>query len=349
MGRIENLNAVALVVGLSLVGMAACGKKTQPANTGQAGGSATNTSSTSAVAPAQAPGPATAPATPVEQVHGVKAEMRNVLFRLTPTAGARLQVLSGELWPTGKHETVVFDDKTSFEVRVTNGTVTITPEALADIMNNYVFAKSDAPLKDLSVSIDKERLIIKGKLHNKGDLPFGTAGTLNVNSDGRIRVHTEKITALKLPVKGLMGLFGVELANMVNTSKIPGIDTDKNDLLMDLGTLLPPPHIRGKLTGVRVERNAIVTTFGDGGRSLPEAKEKGSYMAFEGSRVQFGKLVMEPTDLTVLDLDPKDVLDWSQDRYKEQLEAGYSKITASFGLRAYAKDYGKLGKASAGQ
>jgi hypothetical protein len=144
-----------------------------------------------------------------------------------------------------------------------------------------------------------------------------------------------------------MGLFGVELANMVNTSKIPGIDTDKNDLLMDLGTLLPPPHIRGKLTGVKVENNAIVTIFGDGGKSLPAPKEEGSFMAFEGSRVRFGKLLMEPTDLTVLSLEPKGELDWNQDHYKEQLEAGYSKITSNFGLRAYAKDYGKLGLARA--
>jgi len=281
-------------------------------------------------------------ATP-QNVQGVKTEMRNVMFHLTEKASANLRTLSGELWPTNKNEMVVFDDKSSFEVRAQNGTVAISPDALADILNNYVFAKPDAPLKDLTVEIDKDsKLIIKGKLHSKGDIPFGTKGTPSVDPDGRIRVRTEKITALKLPVKGLMGLFGVELANVVNTSKIPGIDTDKNDLLMDLGTLLPPPHIRGKVSGVRVERNAIVTTFGDGGKTSTPTKEPSSFMAFTGSRVRFGRLVMEPTDLTVLDLDPKGSLDWDQDHYKEQLQAGYSKITPEFGLHAYAKDYAKL-------
>lgn len=288
--------------------------------------------------------PETPSAKAEESNRGVTAEMRNVLFHLTPGAAARLVVLSGELWPTGKNEMVVFDDKNSFEVRVTNGTVSISPEALTDIMNNHVFKKSDAPLKALEVSLDNGRLIIKGKLHTKGDIPFATAGTLNVTNDGRIRVHTEKITALKVPVKGLMGLFGVELANVVNTSKIPGIDTDKNDLLMDLGTLLPPPHIKGKLTGVRVEANAIVTMFGDGGKSLPAPKETGSFMSFQGGKVQFGTLVMNPTDLTVLDVDPKNTLEWDQDHYKAQLVAGYSRITANFGLRAYAKDFSRLGK-----
>jgi hypothetical protein len=329
------IGVLLLLLGVCLI---SCSKKqqTQAEKTAPA---ATNSAATNENHGGGAP----AESAPASNIQGVTTEMRNVMFHLTPRAAAHLQVLSGELWPVGKNTVVVFDDKTSFEVRVSNGTISITPQALTDIMNSYVFARKDAPLKALAVSIDSGRLIIRGKLHSKGDISFATAGTLSVNNDGRIRVHTEKITALKIPVKGLMGLFGVELANVVNTSKIPGIDTDKNDLMMDLGSLLPPPHIRGKLTAVRIEPNAIVTTYGDGGKSLPP-REDPSYMTFAGSRVQFGKLVMDPTDLTVLDLDEKGTLEWDQDHYKEQLEAGYSKITPAFGLRAYAKNYSQLGK-----
>lgn len=334
-GNVRWVTAAAL--GL-LLGLAACSKKSQPpsANT------------VAPLTPATVPA-ATAPAaeSPAKASGGVKAEMRNVMFHLTTHAAAHLQILTGELWPTGKNEMVVFDDKTSFEVRVNNGAVSISPEALSDIMNQYVFARDDAPLKDLAVSIENNRLIIKGKLHTKKDIPFATAGKLSVTSDGRIRVNTEKITAMNVPVKGMMGLFGIELAKMVNTSKIPGMDTDKNDLLMDLGSLLPPPHIRGKLTGVQLAKNAIVTTFGDGGKSLGPPKEKGSYMAFAGNSVRVGSMVMDPADLTVLDVDEGNTLEWNQDHYKEQLVAGYSKITPSFGLRAYVKDYSKLGRAEA--
>jgi len=243
----------------------------------------------------------------------------------------------------------VFDDKTSFEVRVSAGKVSITPEALSEIMNSYVFARSDAPMKDISISIDNDRLIIKGKLHAKGDIPFGTGGRLSTTPDGRLRVHTEKITALKIPVKGMMGLFGIELAKVVNTSKIDGMDVDKDDLLMDLAGLLPPPHIKGKVTAVRIENNAIVTFFGTEAARSSVPAEKDNYMSFTGNSVRFGKLIMENTDLTVLDLDPRDPLDWNQDRYKDQLEAGYSKITSNFGLHAYAKDFAKLSRSSSAQ
>jgi hypothetical protein len=300
-------------------------------------------------APAQPAASNAAPKNPTPEasvpVRGVSAEMRDVMFHLTPKAAAHLIILSGELWPTAKNDMVLFDDKTSFEVRVSNGTVAISPAALSNIMNTYVFARKDAPLKDIDVSINNNQLVIKGKLHSKADLPFETAGTVTVTNDGRLRVHTTKIAALHVPVKKVMGLFGIELANVLNTSKIPGITTDKDDLIMDLGTLLPPPHIRGKVSAVRIEKGSIIAIFGDGGASLPR-KEEGSYMSFQGSSVKFGNLVMNPADLTILDLDAGNTLDWDQDDYRKQLEAGYSKITPSFGLRSYAKDYDKLAAAS---
>jgi hypothetical protein len=164
--------------------------------------------------------------------------------------------------------------------------------------------------------------------------------------DGRLRVKTEKVKALHVSVKGVMGVLGIELASVLNTSNIDGLDTDKNDLLMDLGSLLPPPHIKGKITAVRIQKNGIVTVFGDGEKPAPLLKANGNYMYFQGNPVRFGKLTMQNTDLTIFDLDPEDPLDWSQDHYKDQLVAGYSKITSSFGLHSYAKDFEKLPRSS---
>lgn len=338
----KKLNGVCLLA-LAMT-LNACSKSAPPSQP-QSAPQPQATTTPSPATPASTPAPAGE--TPSGPSRAVKTEMRNVLFHLTEKGAARLETLSGELVPTGKNQMPVMDDKTSFSVRVITGKMSISTDALASIMNTYVFAKSDAPLKDLSISIDKGLLIVKGKLHSKGDIPFQTGGSVSISSDGRIRMHTEKVKALGIRVKGMMGIFGIDLANVVNTSKIDGIDTDKNDLLMDLATLLPPPHIQGKLTGVRIENNSIVATYGDGGKSAPAPTESGNYMTFQGNSVRFGKITMDNTDLTVLDLDPGDPLDWNQDRYKDQLVAGYSKITPTFGLRAYVKDFGKLGRGTA--
>ena len=297
-------------------------------------------------APAESSGPVPAAETPVSVAppasrRGVKTEMRNVMFHLTDEAAAHVESLSGEMYPTGKNEIPVFDDKTSFEVHVINGRISITPQAMASILNSQVFGRSDSPLKDISISIDKDRLRIKGRLRARGDIPFETSAILTVTSDGRIRVTTEKLKALHVPVKGMMDKLGIELASLVSTSKIPGMVTDKNDVLMDLGLLLPPPHIKGKVSAVLIGDNSIVTIFGDEAKP-GSANDPVSYMSFKGNPVRLGKLTMENTDLTVLNLDSDEPIDWSQDHYREQLVAGYSKITPNFGLRAYARNFAKL-------
>jgi hypothetical protein len=304
----------------------ACSHKPAPAQQSDAA------QSTPKAPPAPAPVPA--------QGRVVQTQMRNVMFHFSSAVAAHIESLAGELVPTGTNSMPVFDDKTSFEIRVKSAKVAVSPAALAGVMNDYVFAKANAPLKDLSISIQGDRVHVKGKLHSKGDIPFETVGSLSSTSDGRIRIHSEKVKALKIPVKGFMNLFGIDLANVLNTSKIEGVDVDKDDLILDMSRLLPPPHIQGKVTFVRIEDNEIVTIFGGVETSPP--LEKGNYMTFRGNQLRFGKLTMDDADVTVIDLDPADPLDWFQDHYKDQLVAGYSKITPTMGLRAYVKDFAKL-------
>jgi hypothetical protein len=331
------------LVGLFLLALnvGACSKSSQPQK------EADSKPPTAAETPSSLPAAATpASVTPAASGHGVKTEMRNVMFHLTDEAAAHVESLSGEMWPTGKNEMPVFDDKTSFEVHVANGRISITPQAMASILNTQVFARSDSPFKDISISIDKDRLRIKGRLHTKGDIPFETSAILTAASDGRVRVSTEKLKALHVPVKGMMDKLGIELASLVSTSKIPGMVTDKNDVLMDLGVLLPAPHIKGKISAVLIESNSIVTIFGDEAKA-GSANDPVSYMSFQGSPVRLGTLTMESADLTVVNLDSDEPLDWSQDHYRDQLVAGYSKITPNFGLRAHAKNFAKLPRAAA--
>jgi len=338
--RFPNFAWSALILFSSLQ---ACQQKSQPSKSATAAQPAPTGLSDNSLPPVEA-------SRPGDNQRAVKADIHNVLFRLTGDASAHLENVSGDLWPIGKYEMPVFDDKNSFELHVTNGTVSITPTALATVMNRYTFARDDAPLKEISAEIQGDRLIIKGRVHSKKDIPFETAGELTVNSDGRLRLRTEKVKAMHVPVKKVMALFGIELANVINTAKAPGMDSDKNDLIIDLGQLLPPPHIRGKIISARLASNQITVIYGDGANSLAaDPPEQGNYMLFRGNRVKFGRLVMENTELAILDLDPEDPLDWYQDRYKDQLVAGYSKITEHFGLRAYVRDFAKLPKRPAGK
>jgi hypothetical protein len=272
----------------------------------------------------------------------VQVQMHNVMYHFTDQVAAHLINVGGSLVPTKAGRFPVFDDKESFELHITAAEITMDPQSLANVLNNHVFTAKDAPLKDISVSIEKDHLKVKGKLHQKGDIGFETEGRLSATPDGKIRLHAEKIKALHLPVKGLMDLFGVDIADLIKNGKVRGVQAEKDDLILDPGEILPPPRISGKITDIHLEGNNIVQIFGDP-KKYPWTKAPAqNYMAYRGNRLQFGKLLMSDTDLVIVDPDPRDPFDFYLDRYKDQLVAGYSKTTPTSGLRVYMVDFNKL-------
>lgn len=272
----------------------------------------------------------------------VRVQMNNVLYHYSDAVAVHIRKLAGALVPTKTGEIPVFDNKQSFRLQITAAEIAMDPQALATVLNTNVFNTNDAPLKDLSIRIDKDQLKIKGKLRKKGDIPFESEGHLSATPDGKIRLHTEKIKALHLPVKGLMDLFGVDMADMIKSGKVKGVQAEKDDLILDPAEILPPPQIAGHVTSVRLESGSIVQVFGDPQKHTWERVAAQNYMAYHGNRLQFGKLTMHDTDMLLIDPDPRDPFDFYLDRYKDQLVAGQTKITPAFGLRVYMVDFNKL-------
>lgn len=273
----------------------------------------------------------------------VRAQMRNVKYRFSDKVSVQINFLNGALVPAGNTEFPILDDKNSFKIRVDTAEIAISPGDLANLLNSYVFGKPKSPLSGISVSTANGRLKVNGRLHDKGDIPFEGQGVLSPTPDGKLRLHSEKIKALRVPVKGLMDAFGIEVTDLIKSGKVPGIQSDQNDLILDLEQLLPPPHIDGKVTAVRVESNSIIQSFG-GTDSKPKAKlQNGNYMSYQGNRLRVGTLTMDDADVILYDMNPSDPMDFFLDHYKEQLAAGYAKITTGFQLRVFIRDYDKLG------
>lgn len=270
----------------------------------------------------------------------VRVEMRNIAFHFADNASVHIVQLEGVLTPTHPGKIPVFDDATSYSLAVSGARLEIAPEALARLLNDHAFAGKDSPLKKLSMAIKDDKLVLKGLLAKKGDLPIEATGTVSTTKDGQIRLHTDHFKAAHLPVKGLMDLFGMEIGDLINTRKVPGVQAEDNDLILDAGQVLPPPHIEGKLTGIRIHGNQIEQTFGNP-RPLKNA-QLGNYMAYSGNNIRFGKLTMGDTDLVLIDMDPRDPFDFYLAHYRDQLVAGYSKTTPQFGLRVFMRDFNKL-------
>jgi hypothetical protein len=253
-----------------------------------------------------------------------------------------IRSLHGEIVPTGNNPFPIFDDKNSFLLKIAGGTIAITPESMTNVINAHIRKSAASPIKDVSIRIENDELKVRGKLRSTG-VPFEVDGTVSATPTGKIRLHAKNIKALKLPVRGLMDLFGVEVASLMKKGRLPGIQADGDDLILSPEQLLPPPRMESKVTEVHLERNNIVQIFGTVDKQEKD-QNNGNYMQYEGNRLKFGKLTMNDTDLTLLDLDPSDAFDFYLDHYKQQLVAGYTKTTPSFGLRVYMVDFNKLGR-----
>jgi hypothetical protein len=292
----------------------------------------------------------TSPAAPTadDSAAVVRASMQNVEYHLTDSIIVDINSLNGRLTPNpGKIP--VFDDKNSFGLAVDSANITLSMTALTNDLNDHVFAKPDAPLKHLNATTEGDQLVIKGLLISKGGIPFQTSGTMSVTPEGMIRVHTTKVKALKLPVKGLMDMLGLDTEKLLNTNKVEGVSVDKDDLILDPEKILPPPQLQGRLTSLKIENGKIHLTFGpENGKAAPatiaESCGARNYLHFKGGSVRFGKLTMSDTDLELMDVTPADPFDFAIDHYNEQLIAGYSKMTPSGGLCVHMPDYSKLKK-----
>jgi hypothetical protein len=293
---------------------------------------------------ASAPAPST-PASPASKPP-VQIEMKNV--RLHADAGIVLDVrhLRGEMISRTPGQPPVFDDQRSYVLRVLAADIAMDMASLTNLMNHHIFAFDHAPLSDIAVEIDEGQLKLKGKLHKGVSVPISMKADVAATPDGRMQLKTQKVSALSIPAKKLMGLFGLELDDVVSLKR-RGIEVQDNDIIIAPGQVLPPPEIQGRLTRVAIADGKLQQTFGSAAdaapaRLSPPDPASRNYVYFSGSDIRFGKLTMSGADLQLIDTDPKDPFDFFPAQYSRQLVAGYSRSTPAGGLKAYMPDYGDL-------
>ena len=295
-----------------------------------------------------APLPAPMAAKPAES-HGTVAaethvEMVNVNIHLDTELILHIRHLTGRFLPTRKGQPPTFDDDRSYIVAIDSAEVGISMASMTHAMNTYVFGEPDAPIKNLELSSDGSQIRQKGTLKKGVGIPFEMVGEISATPDGKIRIHPTEMKAEHIPVRGLMKLFGLDMAKLINTRKTKGFSVDDNDIILDPALALPPPQMRGRITTVRIQGDEIVQIFGKETPDTAAERPHSNYMTYRGGILRFGKLTMNDTDMQLIDEDPSDPFEYSPKHYKDQLVAGYSKTTASGGLRVYMPDYGKTSK-----
>jgi hypothetical protein len=297
--------------------------------------------------------PATATAAARATPGPVQTEFRNVDFHVGSSVVLHIRRLRGELARTRADVPPTFDDEKSFSFKMSSGLVALAPGDLASLMNQYVFNYTDAPLRDLKITIAGDRLKQEGTLRKGVGIPFQMEGVISATPDGLVRLNSTGIKSAHLPVKGLMDLFGVKLEGLVNLHESQGMRIEGDDIFLNPNYMMPPPRIEGKVSAARIENGEVVLVFGtetgekgqdDGPLPLPYPSAR-NYMYFRGGTLRFGRLTMTDSDLEIVDMYPTDPLDFDLSQYNRQLVAGYSKSTAAGALITFIPDLYRLGSA----
>jgi hypothetical protein len=223
------------------------------------------TAGCSSVSNKPAPGSQLAPlaaetlAEPQETVRAeTQVEMVNVNIHLDSELILHIRRLAGKFLPTRKGQPPTFDDNLSYIVAIDSGEVGVSMASMSHAMNTYVFGEPDAPLKNLRLSSEGSQIRQEGTLRKGVRIPFEMVGTISATTDGKIRIHPTQMKVEHIPVRGLMKLFGLDMAKLINTRKTKGVSVDDNDIILDPALMLPPPRIRGRITSVRVQGDEIV-------------------------------------------------------------------------------------------
>ncbi len=289
--------------------------------------------------------------TPVPpSVEPTRIELIGTDLSLVEGVTLRVHYLYGQMHHTRKTEPIVFSDRSSYRIDILTAEAAMSDRVLERLMNGWIFAYRGAPLSDLSIRTKGDHLVQRGVLHKGIGLPFTLEASISATDDGKIRLRPESVHVGRIPAKRLMRMLGIHLDDLLDLSGATGVEVDGNDLLLDPTKILPPPEIRGRLTGVRVAGDEVVLQFGPARERVaavarwpkPPRPDAKNFQFLYGGTVRFGRIYMVKTDMQIVDADPSDPFFFYIDRYQRQLVAGDEHTLPDGGLLVRMPDYDDL-------
>jgi hypothetical protein len=277
-----------------------------------------------------------------------RVSMRHVDFYVDTAVVLDIRHLDGTM-RSKEGGPILFDDKNSFIITIDTAEVGLTGADLTTLLNKYVFGYKGSPLTHLHLRTEGDHIVQTGRMHKVITASFEITATMDVTSDGLIRIHPTKTKIMGLNGEKLMKFLGLSLEKILDLKGANGATVHGNDLFLDPAKILPPPAIEGRVVAVRVDGDEVVQVFGS---AEPHKRERAlippdtkapNYMYYKGGTLHFGRLLMLDAEMQIVDLDPTDVFRFDLARYNAQLVAGYERTLADGGLEVWMRDVDKLG------
>lgn len=220
--------------------------------------------------------------------------------------------------------------KDSYVFAIRQGQIRLSAPSLEALLNRYVLPAAGHPLREARLSIVGDRLVLRGKVHKMGfDLPITLESEVSVGPGGFMELLPHRIAVSEVGIGGMIKLFKLDLEGLMDLPHEGPFRVRGNQITIDPAEIFPAPKAVGRPTAVALERNELVLTYTPETPIDPPpliAPDAANYMLCLGHDLLVGKMMMHDAYFQIINQDPANFLDFSVERYREQLAAGNSSL-----------------------
>lgn len=271
--------------------------------------------------------------------------MRNVVMFPYDNAPATVSRLSGTAVPTRAGRPIDMDDVTSYAVEVRHAEMHMPAATMQALMNQYILPSADTAIKRVTVSFGDGTIEMRGTMRKLG-LPIGFTATAvaSPTPQGEMRITIVRMKAAGFIPKSFMDAIGLKMSKVAQPDNRQVFRIVGDTMIMPVSSMFPPPKFLGPLKSVRVTPQGMDSVVGRGTDDMPAGLRTGAHVHMRGGQVNFGRLTMARTDLTMVPKGDAGSLGFSPRNYYRQLSAGYSISQPDFGLVGHVADYRTLAR-----
>lgn len=262
----------------------------------------------------------------------------NLMLRKGPGFRVYVRWLRGQIVRVNRNVDPSFDEPDSFMLDIKTGVIHTNVGDLTNFLNDDL---KNSALRNITLSGDKDQIKLHGTLHKIVPLPIELLGNIAVAPGNRVQLHVTSLSVLKIPFKSLLGDLHLSISSLFHPG-ISGVEVSGNDVFFDTEKLLPPPHIRGQLTSVRIVNPDVEEVYGNAEEDVTRVAQWRNFLQLRGGTIDFGKLTMRQVDLIMVDLSDDAWFDLDLAHYQEQIVNGYTRMTPDAGLQIFMPDLDKI-------
>jgi hypothetical protein len=170
-----------------------------------------------------------------------------------PGAVFDLQAFDADMVARGKTAPLCFARTT--EVRT--GEVFVSSESLTRLFAQKI-QQSNSKVSDINLEVKDDKTVhLSGKLHKKVAIPFEIEGPVSTNGRDLI-LAAKKIKAGDIPIKGLLGMVGENLAKLLGSESVSGVVAQGNSLIFQLSKIA---NVEGRIARADLTPKGLNITF----------------------------------------------------------------------------------------